>query len=162
MRMISKETAIILVEKYLAIQNSRPDIYVFKTPVYTGVIKKIQLFILENYWSKTKKDIDLDYPEWYVKPNKYFESKAIEIIMPEYVEDLGICWSIPYCSKQYYDTRESRYGSIGGGPIFVDKEDGLLYQTGSAPIHWLESFKKYKKGTKDRNEFPNWKPIIIQ
>ena len=46
--MISKETAIISVEKYLAIQNSRPDIYVFKTPVYASFFKRIQLFMLEH------------------------------------------------------------------------------------------------------------------
>lgn len=157
--MISKEAAIILVEKYLAIQNSRPDIYVFKTPIYTGFLKKVKLFFLANFWSKIKKNIDIDYPERYVRPDKFIESRAIEIIVFENIQDLGICWSIPYCTKQYYETGKDRYGAIGGGPIFVDKEDALMYQTGSAPIDWLDSFKEFKQGNKDRNIFPNWQPI---
>ena len=104
----------------------------------------------------------MGYPEWYIEPDSFIESKVFEVIMFEYVEDLGICWSIPYCTEQYYETKEDRYGSIGGGPIFVDKEDGIMYHTGSSPIDWLESFTKHKKGTKHKNEFPSWKPIITE
>lgn len=80
--------------------------------------------------------------------------------MIDYVEDLGICWSIPYCASLYKETRHVRYGSIGGGPIYVDKEDGKMYQTGSNPIvNWPDSFKKIKNGTKTK-KFPSWKPIL--
>ena len=45
-------------------------------------------------------------------------------------------------TKQYYETGKDRYGVVSG-----------------APIDWLDSFKEFKQGNKDRNIFPNWQPI---
>lgn len=157
--MVSKEKAIAKVEKYISRLNNSSEIYVFKIPVYTNWVKKIKAFFLKKYWKLVKK-IPLDYPEHYIKPDNWIESKAIQMVPKEFIEDLGVCWSIPYCTKLYYEQRNSRFGAIGGGPIYVDKENGKMYETGSAPIDWLDSFKKYKNGTKE-DGFPKWKPFEI-
>ncbi len=158
--MVSKSNAILSVQKYLDKQNNRPYLHIFKIPVYKSLAKRIQLLIFKNYF-KLKNGVKLDFPEWYIEPDSYVESKAHEIIVEEWSEDLGICWSIAYCTEQYYETKENRFGAIGGGPVFVDKETGIMYQTGSSPIDWLESFRKFKSGMKDENEFPSWKPIDL-
>jgi len=155
--MITKAVAIKIVEKHLDKKNNKPDIHIFKIPIYKSFSKKIRLTALK-FRAQFVKNIDIEDPEYYIEPDDWKNSKLKEIINHEYIEDYGICWSIPYTSKQFYETNKARFGSIGGGPIFVDKEDGLIYQTGSAPIDWLQNFKDYKSG-KNIDEWPIWEPI---
>lgn len=155
--MVTRTEALGLIEKYLAYENKQPDKYVFKNPVYTNWLKKIAAFALVKYWKWKKEDRD-KIIEDYIEPDKWVSSPVHEIVVEEGLKDLGVCWSVYYCSKQFYETNNVKYGSIGGGPIFVDKESGVMYQTGSSPIDWLEDYKKHKRGV-DVEEWPIWEPM---
>lgn len=157
--MITKKEAINKVEKYLIKRNSDPNGYVFKIPVYKSWIKKLKKYYHEYKWKRKGIEPNRILIEFEVEPDFYKKYKLIEIILINHIKDLGICWSIPYCADLQKKTPHIRYASTGGGPIYVDKEDGKMYQTGSNPmVNWPNSFRAFKNGTKTE-KFPNWKPI---
>lgn len=146
-----------LVQKYLDYRNSKANRHVYEDPVYLKWRKKVHAFCLKTYW-KIINESTIRVIEDYVDPDAWVDSPPFDVIDLMYVRDLDVCWSIPYCTIQYYKTRNFKYGYIGGGPIYVDKEDGEMYQTGSARIDWLASFKDFKKGTR-KKESPKWEPM---
>jgi len=157
--MISKSEAIIKVEKHLEKANSNPDRYEFEIPVYKSWLKKIKKYYQEYKWKKEGWEPNRRFIEWEVEPDYYEHSKVFLVVLKNYIKDLEVCWSVPYCAQLYKETLHVRYQGTGAGPIYVDKEDGKMYQTGSNPlVNWPESFKKFKNSTKTK-KFPHWKPI---
>lgn len=56
------------------------------------------------------------------------------------------CWEIPNYPKAYLGNTSVILA--GSGPYLVDKENGKIYLTGSAPIDWVEDFEKMRTGQK--------------
>lgn len=85
------------------------------------ISKKEAIEILEKYL-------------FYKNADSYFPSQSIKTRKNQ-IRENQYCWII----------REDR-GSIGKGPYFIDKQNGKIYATGSAPLGWETDFINFKEG----------------
>lgn len=153
---MTKNEAISLVEIHLEKQNEKNKRSNITIPVYKKWHKLIRLFLLNKFSNRFKK-FDPEFPEHSIAPDHIIEESPYEVVYKKYIEDREIFWKIPYITVQYLQTKNSRYCGIGGGPIFVDKETRKIYQTGSSPINWEESFLKFKRGINE--DYLAWRPL---
>ena len=67
--------------------------------------------------------INVPDPEWPDKP---------EMIVVR-VDEHELGWVVFYTSRTYQQTGDSRFAIAGNAPYLVSREDGSLFETGTAP-----------------------------
>lgn len=94
------------------------------------ISKKEAIEILEDYL----------HHEFAVDPiHNYSKRKAN---LPS-IRENDFCWLILDCKEEDVNKIEIE-GTIGGGPYFIDKTNGNIYSTGSAPLNWEQDFINFK------------------
>ena len=72
------------------------------------------------------------------------------------VKEHKFCWEIPHTSEEYHKSKNPLLMPVGAGAYLVDKKNGKIYLTGSAPIDWIKDFELMKAGQKPEW---NWKEL---
>jgi len=112
----------------------------------TMISKNKAIEILEDYL----------YYEFAVDP-------LCDIVMKAHIASINenkYCWVISECNEKERDEKMMS-GTIGGGPYFIDKEDGRIYGTGSAPLNWMGNFINYKEGKKSHIDWKEKKHLFL-
>lgn len=82
----------------------------------------------------------------YLENQKKIDSSDEHHLYLEEIKEHNFCWEIPHTSKEYFDYQDIRLMPVGAGPFLIDKENGKIYETGSAPINWVKDFELMKLG----------------
>jgi hypothetical protein len=87
----------------------------------------------------TREQAELLVYERISAPDPYWPDKP-EMIVTR-VDDHELGWIVYYDSRPHYETGEFRFALAGNAPYLVSREDGSLFETGTAPPfeEWLRS-----------------------
>lgn len=146
--MISKETAISMVQVYLDAENQVPAFGWVK--YYHNPIKQFLANLLypkhdfvSNYTFFLDRWIKPDENKWEELPYNKNMELTIDV---DNVLDLDVAWWIPYDARAVIVDHNDRYRLLGISPIIVDKDSPNMYSTGSAdPQSFIHDFKLYKQ-----------------
>lgn len=96
-----------------------------------------------------EKEFAFDIVQEYLNTRRLIESARAYVYRLQYdlMEGYEYCWYIPY-KIDVLDGSEMHFA--GGGPYLVDKENGKIYSTGSAPVDWIKEFELMKFGSGSR------------
>lgn len=159
--MISKETAISMVQTYLDTENQKTNFGWVK--YYHNPIKKFLANLLypksdfvSNYTFFLDRWIKPDEEKW---EEVQLDERMKLMVDANNISDLDEIWWVPYGAKAMVMDYDERYRLTGVGPVIVDKQSGNMYLTGSVPPQsYIEDFKLFKKGDKTKH---NWHKLII-
>ncbi|MGB1295730.1 MAG: hypothetical protein ACPG6V_09635 [Flavobacteriales bacterium] len=77
-------------------------------------------------------------------------------IYEELITEYEYCWLIPHTNIEYHKSGDLIDLKLGTGPFIIDKTNGSIYLTGSAPNDWVKDFECFKQNKE--SEF-RWKPL---
>jgi len=142
--MVSKEEAINIVEKYIALNHD--GIGEIEIPIYTSWRKKGTIFLLKMA-SKFEKRTFSGKP--YIEPDDWKTVKYKVVVLTEGVVEGENCWMIWYNSDLFSKTKNFKYFRSELRPIIIDKINGESFTTSTDDaVNFIEDFTKYKNGKK--------------